>query len=133
MHPIRPRGGGLVEVARNAEALPYFRTGLTRKHDALRQRDSADRDERNDVRRAHARMFALLLREVDQLCSFADTANRGLNHRLRGAGDGDNGAVVIRVERPVEQMHAVDMHRADDLANLGAVTALREVGNALYD
>ena len=78
-------------------------------------------------------MLALLLRQIDEFRSLTDSANGGLDDSFRSAGDGNDGAVVIGIERPVEQVHALDVHRANDLADLCGVAAFGEVRNALYD
>ena len=73
------------------------------------------------------------LRQVDQLGGFARRRERGLDHGFGSTRDGHDGAIVVRVQRPVQQMHAFHLHRTDDLLVPLRVAALREVRNALYD
>jgi hypothetical protein len=73
---------------------------------------------------------AFLRSEVDELRGATGTANGGFDDTGGGAGDGDDGTVVVGVERIVEQAHALYVHSGDDgLDDVGA-SAFREVGNA---
>ncbi len=68
---IRSRGGGFVEVYRDAEALPYLKTRLPCEHDALLQLDAGDGHKRHNVGCADAWMQTLMARKVDQFRSFS--------------------------------------------------------------
>ena len=109
-------GGGSVEVDGNTVAPPDLEAGLTGEHGALGKGDAADGDEGDDVGGADAGMDAVLLGEVDELGGLAGGADGGLDDAVGSAGDGDDGAVVGRVERPVQQTNALDLHGGDDLA-----------------
>ena len=119
---VGSRGGGFVEIDGNLIALPDFRAGLAGEERALLEGDVADGDEGDDVGRADAGMHAHLGGKVDELGGAAGGANRGLDDGRRRAGDGDDGAVVVGVERPIEQVHPLDVHGRDDgLDHLAAV------------
>jgi hypothetical protein len=72
-----------------------------------------------------------LLGEIDELAALPAARIAASTTAARLAGDGDDRAVVIRVERVVEQAHALDLHRRDDLAHDFGIDTLREVGDAL--
>ena len=55
---FRSSGGGLVEINGNLKALPDLLADVVRHGHAVFDRDAVDRDERNDVGCAHARMRA---------------------------------------------------------------------------
>src|SRR6202034_1264932 len=78
-----------------------------------------------------AGMDAALGGEVYEFGGLASGACRGLDDAGRGARDGDNGAVVSRVEGPVEQAYSFDLHGSDDLGDLADVGAFREIGDTL--
>ena len=112
-------GGGSVEVDGDAVAAPDEQAGLAGEDGALGQGGSADGDEGDDVGGADAGMDAVLLGEIDEFGGFASGADGGFDDAGGRAGDGDDGTVVSRVEGPVEQAHAFDLHGGDDLRDLG--------------
>jgi hypothetical protein len=73
---------------------------------------------------------AFLGGEVDELGGAAGGANRGFDDTGGGAGDGDDGAVVVAVQGIVEQAHALYVHGRDDGRDDFGAAAFREVGNA---
>src|SRR6516162_6387787 len=79
---IRACGRGSVEINRDSVAAPDLEARLAREKRAIGERRSADGDERDDVRGADARMHAVLLREVDELCGLACAPNRGFDDRF---------------------------------------------------
>ena len=97
--------------------------------DAILQRDTFDRDERDHVGRAHARMRAGMLGEVNQLGGLADAADGSLGNVRRIADQGDDAAIMVGVHLAVEQINAVHLHGFQDGVDAGLVAAFREVGN----
>ena len=130
---VGARGGGSVEVDGNTVATPDEEAGLASEDGAFSQRGSADRDEGDDVGGTNAGMDAALGSEVDKFGGLAGGAGGGFDDAGGRAGDGDDGAVMRCVEGPIQQAHAFDLHRGDDLGDLGGVSAFGEVGDALDD
>jgi hypothetical protein len=126
-------GGSSVEVDGDAVATPDEKAGLAGEDGALSERGAADGDEGDDVGGADAGVDAALRGEVDEFGGFAGGAGGCFDDARGRAGDGDDGAVVRRVEGPVEKTHAVDLHGGDDLPDLGRVGAFREVRDTLDD
>ncbi len=126
LNAVGPGGCGSVEVNRNAIGPPDQQACLPCQNGALRQRDAADRNERDDIGSADAGMNALLLREVDQFRCFADRLDCRRNDRCGWSRDGDDGTIVSSIERPVEKAHAFDLHRRNDLADLLRRQCLRK-------
>jgi hypothetical protein len=130
---VGARGGSFIKKYRHAEPPPNFKTGLAGEQDALFQFDAGDGHERDYVGRADARMDPLLPGQVDQLGGFSGTANRCLNHCSGLSGDGNDRAIVVRIHRPVKQMHSLDAHRGNNRLDATGIPALREIGDAFDD
>ncbi len=126
-------GCGSVEVDGDAVPAPDEETGLAGEEGAVRERRSADGDEGDDVGGTDAGVDAVLTGEVDQFGGLACSANGGFNDTLRSAGDGDYGAVMGCVERPVQQAHTFYLSGGDNLPDSGGVCAFGEVGDTLDD
>jgi hypothetical protein len=133
LHAVGAGGGGSVEVDGDAVATPDEQASLAGENGALGQRGSADRDEGDDVGGADAGVNTALGGEVDEFGSLASRAGGGLDDAGGRAGDGDDGAVVSRVEGPVQKAHTFDLHSGDDLGDLVGVDSFREVGDTLDD
>jgi len=71
--------------------------------------------------------------QIDQLCSLANTANRGFFNRLALAHQRNHAAVVVGVHLPVEKIDAGNFHRLDDRIDLGGIAAFREVWNTFNE
>ena len=69
--------------------------------------------------------------QVDQFHRLAHAAHRGLDHCSWLPGNGHHRAVVVRIHRPVQKLHALDPHRGHNGFDTPGVRALREVWNAL--
>ena len=105
---------------------------LLRRLDAGRRVLRAQRDERDDVGGAEARVRALVLVEVDELGCLLDGAERRLGDRPLVADEGHDAAVVRRVALHVEQADALDAaHGGGDLLDHLGPATLAEVGDAL--
>ena len=86
---------------------------------------------RHHVRRAHARMRSLVLRQVDQLRRLAHSANGGFLNRLPLSDQGDHAAVMVGVHLAIEQINAVHLHGVDDGIHLRLIAAFGKIGNTL--
>ena len=84
---VGARGGALVEEDGDAELAPDALAELARERDAVLHRRALERDERDDVGGAHARVLARVRVEVDQPLRLAD------------AGEGRVGDDVDRARR----------------------------------
>src|SRR5205823_3865490 len=91
-----------------------------------------DRDERHDVDGADARVRAAVRRHIDQLHALFDEPIRRLEHRLRLADEGDDGAIRVGARIDVQQRDAWYRGRSfrNGLVDLRPST-LGDVGNAL--
>jgi hypothetical protein len=54
---------------------------------------------------------ALLAGQIDDLRRLARGAYRRFHHRGRLSGDRHHRAVMIRIHRPIQQVHAIHPHR----------------------
>ena len=72
-------------------------------------------------------------RKVNKLGSLAGRADRSLGNRCRIAGDSHDRAIVIGVERVVEEANAVHLHRGDNLTHDLGIHTFGKVGDALED
>src|SRR5579864_6065511 len=123
-------GGGLVEINGDAESLPDLLSHVARHGHAVFNGDAVDRDERDYVGSAHARMRASMDIEVDKFSGPAHAANRGFLNGFALAGEGDNGPVVVGIHLAIQQIDAGHLHGVDDGVNFGFVAAFRKIGNA---
>ncbi len=78
-------------------------------------------------------MDTVLLGKVDELSGFACGAGSGFDNARGRAGDGNDGAVVRGVERPIKQANTLNLHGGYDLSDFSDVSAFREVGDAFDD
>ncbi len=73
-------------------------------------------------------MLARLLREVYSLGSFADGLKCRLGDWTGRPGEGDDGAIVVRVERQIEQSDKLyGCDGGSDLVDLSGVAPFREI------
>ena len=80
--------------------------------------------ERNHIGRANARMNSLLAGQIDQLSRLAHAAHRCLDHRGRLAGNRHHRAIVVRIHRPVQQMHSIPPHGGHNRLDPPGICAL---------
>ena len=112
--PLRRSRRRLVQINRNLKSLPDLLAHMTRHGDAILDGHAINRNERHHVGRAHARMRALMLGQINQLRGLAHAANRRFLDRLPLADQRDHAAVVVGIHLAIEQIDAVDLHRLDD-------------------
>ncbi len=75
-----------------------------------------------------------MLVKVDQVAGEADAAKGGLDHLIRAADEGDDGAVVVGVGADVEHLDA--SHVADGVGDAAVdlrVAAVAKVGDTLHE
>src|SRR5207249_4936588 len=87
--PVRRAAGVLVEEDGDGELFADALSEAAGKLDAVVHRDVRDRNERDDVDRADARMRPAMRRHVDQLDALPDEAEGSLEHRVGLADEGD--------------------------------------------
>ena len=92
---------------------------MARHRHAIFQGHAVDGDERNHVGRAHPRVRALVLGQIDQLRSLANAANRRFLNGLSLPHQSDHTTVVIGIHLPVKQIDARNLHRLDNGIYLG--------------
>src|SRR2546423_9857003 len=129
-----PQRRALVEVDGDAQLAPDSLARTPRERDALFDADAADGDERQHVARAHARVLPGLRVEVDQLRRARDDAHRRLDDRTGRRDEGDDRAVVIRVNVRAEDERALDrLDRLDQARDHLGLAPLAEVWYTLDD
>ena len=127
---VRPRGGPGVEEDREVEPRRDPFSEGARQGDAVVDRRRGERDERDDVHRADARVLADVAVHIDLVDGRGDQPLQRLGHRAILAGEREHRPVVAGIARPVEQVglrHGPDGigEPVDDIES----TALRDVGD----
>ena len=100
---------------------------VTRHGYAVFDCDAFDRNKRNHVGGAHARMRALMLRQVDQLRGLPYPADRRFLNRVAVADQSDHAAVVVGIHLAVEELDTRDFHGVDNGVDFGFVAAFGEI------
>jgi len=78
-------------------------------------------------------MRARMRGEINQLDRLFDRPERGVRHRIRRAGEGQNRAVVVRIGLAIEERHFGDRKDgANDRIQRGRVPPFGKVRNALH-
>ena len=93
----------------------------------------AQRNERDDVDRAHARMDAAVFREVDEPDRRARERERTVLHALRRPEEGEDRAVMIGVAVHVHESSAPGLDGAAERVDDRRVTSLAHVRHALEE
>ena len=130
---IRAHGRGFVEVHRDIETFPNLFSRSPGDSDAIGQRGAFERYERNHVRRAHSRMNARVLAQIDALHRHRDASQRAFRHRIRRTGERDDAAVVIGIHFRPQHQHAG--RRCDsvfDRVHDSCVSPLGKISDAFY-
>ena len=101
------------------------------ERDALVHGAALERDERDHVDRADARVLTLVAAEIDSFDRHRGRGERGLGDRVDVPGKGEHAAVVVGVRGRVEQRHTARFGdgSAECVEDVGAAT-LAEVGHA---
>src|SRR5206468_1874460 len=94
-----------VEVHRNLQAIGNLAADRLRNFDTIPERDAADRYEWNDVGCAESRMFSLMSRQINMSHGNLDTTNGSFTYRFRRACERNDGAVMVRVHLPAQQIN----------------------------
>ena len=129
-----PQRRALVKVDGYAKLAPDSLARTVRERDALFDAYAADGDERQHVARAHARVLPRVRVEVNQLRRARDDAHRRLDDRTGRRDEGDDRAVVIRVNVRAEDERALDrLDRLDQARDHLGLAPLAEVWYTLDD
>src|SRR6267154_895487 len=129
---LRGSSGGFVEINRYLKALPYLLTHMAGHGDAICNAYAFNRNEWHNIRSSQPRMRALMFIQIDQLCSFAHSANRRLLHRIPLTGQRDHAAIVVRIHFPVEQVDAIHLHGFNDRVYFRFVASFRKIRDAFH-
>ena len=100
-------GGILVIINRDVERIRDTLAKPARHLDALLHGYAGDWHKRHNIGRSHARVFALMMVEVDQLRRPGNAEVGGFFNRLGCADKRQNGAVMVNIRVPVEHTDAV--------------------------
>ena len=132
--PRRNAGRLLIEVDRDPVTRGDFLAHLVRQLDAIFDAHSGDGDEGDDVRGAHARVFALVPAQIDEFRGLPHGFDDAAGHRFRIPGDRNDAAVVRGVHLRVEQRHAGESgQRGRDGVHHFLAPAFAEIGHAFDD
>src|SRR5208282_727224 len=122
--------GGFIKIDGDLEAFRNFGSYVARHGHAVFDGDAVNRDEGHDIGCTHARVGALVFREIDQLGSLPYSANGGFLNGVALADQRNNAAVVVGIHLAVEEIDAGDFHGFDDGINFGGVAAFGKIGDA---
>ena len=126
------QGGGFVAVGGDLQLVGYPSGEVAGERYAFFQGDAGDGDQGQHVGRAHAGMLSVVLPHVYDFRGLPDSGERGLDHGLGFAHEGDHGAVGGLSGVNVEDLDsACGFDGPDYLAYLLLVAPLAEVGDAL--
>ena len=129
--PFWRSGRRFVEVHRNLVALPYLLAHVPRHRYTVFDSHAINGDEWHHVCRAHPRMRALMLGQVDQLGRFAHTSNGGFLNRLPLSHQRNYAAIVVGIHLAIQQVNAIHLHGVNDRIDFRLVAAFGEIGNTL--
>ena len=120
-----------VEEHGKPELVPHPRPDRERDDDCPPEVRQRKRDDRNDIRRADARMDAFVRLEVDSPASLVDTRDESLLDPAVVTDEGDDGAVVVTVDMRVEHPRARARERLGNRGDRGRVPSLRDIRDGL--
>ncbi len=92
-----------VEVTRKAKTAPDLATGAMGGVHRFSHEGATQRDERDHIGDAGARVLALVAAEVDQLGCLRGASNSGFHNGVGGSREGHHGAIVIGIGFPAKQ------------------------------
>ena len=119
-----------IQIDGDAEFVPDALTQPFGQCDAIVHAGATERDERDHVRRADARMRARVAVQVDQFGGGLDGAEGGVLHRERRTCQRQHRAVVVEVGGTVEQSDLADgFNGGDDLVDHFGSPRFGKIGN----
>ena len=130
--PLRRGRCRFVEINRNLITLPNLFADVAGHGHAVLDGDAVDGNEGDNVGRSHARVRALMFRQVDEFGSLAYSADSGFLNGLALADQSDDRAVVVGVHFAVKEVNAVHFHGGDDGVNFSRIASFGKIGHALY-
>lgn len=83
VRPIRAQSGVLVQIDGDIEFVSHALAELSGEVGGFLQGDSADRYEGADVRGAHARVFAFVMVQIDEVCRRFDGLKGSFTYGFR--------------------------------------------------
>ena len=110
---------------------PDARRGAVRERDRVVERRVAERNERQHVERADARVRAAVGAQVDALVRDARERDRRRDDLRRAADRGDHAAVVHRIAGAVHDARALRLHRSGARVDHAGIASLADVRNDL--
>lgn len=120
-----------VEIGRNAELVPDPRRGAMGEGHRVVERRRAQRNERQNVERADARVRAAVPAQIDAVARNARQGDRRRD-RLRCVADGsEDAAMMDRVARPVDDARALRFDRSGARVDQRRIASLAQVRNDL--
>jgi Methyltransferase domain len=122
-----------VEEHRHPELLPEPPCDDSCHRLRARQIFPHERDERDDVDRAHPRVHALVATEVDRASSLRDTCKKSVLQRLVVPDEREHGAVVVGVDVHVDDLGTPNPEGPPDRADDSRVAALGHVRDGLEE
>jgi len=126
--------GGLVKIDRDFQFAPDLGAEPLGELHTLFQRDTLDRNKRNHVGRADARVRTLLLGQIDQRDGLLHRAERSIGNRGRRTGEGQHAAVMIGIGFTIQQDHLGNGEDClYDCVNFSGIAAFRKIGDTLYE
>ena len=127
-------GGFFVEVDRQLEAGSDLLADAARESDAVLHCRPAHRNERNHVHRSHPRVLPFMGAQIDEGEGTVEQGHRRVEQSLLGAGQGQDGPVVVAVGGEVEDTDAwPGTDRADDLFDHLLPASFAEIRNRFDD
>ncbi len=127
--PFGRGSGSFIEINRNLKALCDLGSNVARHGYAVLDGDAVNRDERDDIGRAHARVRALMLGEVDQFGGFAYSSDGGFLNGFALADEGYHTTVVVGIHLAVEEIDPGNFHGFDNGIDFGRVAAFGKIRN----
>ena len=113
----------IVEIHRYVQLASDALAQLLRQLDALLDSHAGDRNKRDHIDGAHARVLALMDVQVDQLRRFLGDAEARLHARVGRADEREDAAMMIGVRLDVQNRHPGRLRRVDDRLNLSLIPA----------
>lgn len=130
---VRSRGRLLIEKYGNPQLSSHSFSEAPGQLHAVMRRDALGRHKGNDVRGADPWMHPAVLPDVDQPGRRLNGTKRRVGRRIRFAHEREDGPMMVRIHRPVQQCHARHrLYGPDQGANGRSVPSLAEVRHASY-
>src|SRR5947207_12426456 len=114
-------------------ALPNLLADMPRHCDTVFNTYALNRNKGHDIGGAKPRMGALMLIQVDQLCSFADATNSGFLHGFAFPDQRDYATIVVGIHFAIKKEHTIKLHGFNNGINFGFVPAFGKIRDTLHE